>query len=209
MQNETITTSTRDIALLNDLLQLDRDALKAYTVTIRELKNAQYRESVRAFRRDHERHVEELTRLVEQLGGRPAALPHASGVFKLGLQGMAGLGGDTAVLMAFRANERQARDKYQRAADMALSPEARAVVIPAAADEARHFEWVDASLREMGYTEKDFERAAARLHQRNADMLERGERFVRSSVPAQVAAIAGTALAVIGAGTLLTRALRR
>jgi rubrerythrin len=209
MQNTTMTADTSQIALLNDLLQLDHDAVHTYSLTIRQLKNETYQEMIRSFRSDHERHIEELTQLIEQLGGSPASLPHASAVLKLDLQIMAGIAGDAAVLMAFRANERQVRDKYQRAADMALPGTAAATVMHAASDEARHFEWVDRTLRQLGYTEKDFERAAARMHKRTADVLERGERFVRRNVSGSTAAIAGTALAVIGAGFILAKVLRR
>jgi uncharacterized protein (TIGR02284 family) len=211
MQASTSTTNTTQlVAQLNDLLQLDRDAVQAYTMAIRELSNEAYRETLRSFRSDHERHIDELRGVIESLGGRVAKLPHASGVFKLGLQAMAGLGDDAQVLAAFRANEEQVRDKYQRMADMALPPEASAVVIAAASDEARHFQWADRTLRELGYTEGDFERAARRMHRRMADMLERGERATRTTLSMDNAAvIAGTALAVIGAGAMLTKMLRR
>lgn len=204
------TTDTSLIAQLNDLLQLDRDAVQGYSLAIRELENESYQETLRRFRSDHERHIDELRDVITQLGGRPARLPHASGVFKLGLQAMAGFGDDAQVLAAFRANEEQSRDRYQRMADRALPPEASAVVIAAASDEARHFQWADRTLRELGYSESDFEKAARRMHRRTAELLERGERATRTALSMENAAvIAGTALAVIGAGAALSRALRR
>ncbi len=48
---------TPSIAELNDLLQLDDDALTSYDVNVRELGREDFRATVREYRRDHERHV--------------------------------------------------------------------------------------------------------------------------------------------------------
>src|SRR3712207_6104827 len=82
------------LAELNDLLQLDRDAVEAYTLTISALANVGRRETVLRFRADHERHIADLTRLIARHGGTPAAAPHASGAFKLAMQKLGNLGTD-------------------------------------------------------------------------------------------------------------------
>lgn len=65
MEADTATGSTpqRDPALvaeLNDLIQLDHDAVAGYTVAINALKRDAYRKQLVAFRADHKRHIEEL-----------------------------------------------------------------------------------------------------------------------------------------------------
>ena len=144
------------IAELNDLLQLDHDALASYDLAMREVKSAAYRETIRRYRRDHERHVAELTALIRQYGGLPLEIPHPSGVDKLALQAAGEVGGgDPHTLVAFRNNERQSRDKYQRAAQAASAwpADVQTVVRTAAEDEQRHYSWVDTTLQSLGITD--------------------------------------------------------
>jgi hypothetical protein len=143
------------VATLNDLLQLDHDALQSYELAIHELESTAYRETVRRFRTDHERHVTELTELIRRHGGAPVNIPHPTGVLKLATQGAGAVGGgDTHVLMAFRANERQSRDKYARAAALGEWPaDVASVVRVGAADESRHYDWVDTTLQSLGVTD--------------------------------------------------------
>ena len=57
------------LAELNDLLQLDHDAIDAYTIAIEQLQELKLKEALTGFRTDHERHVVALTQLT-QPGGR-------------------------------------------------------------------------------------------------------------------------------------------
>lgn len=177
------------LAELNDLLQLDHDAVKAYTLAEAALKNETYKESIRVFKRDHERHIQELTRLVALHGGTPADSPHvSSSPFKLAAQGLGDLGSDTSVLLAFKANERLSRDKYQRAAEQGYPPEVQAVVQRGAADETTHYTWVQETLERSGAgaqtaagkVEQAFETSHASL----ADAMERGEKRLMQSTEA-------------------------
>lgn len=139
------------IATLNDLLQLDHDAVGAYGIAIEGLANESHRQTLREFRADHERHIEEITRLIQDRGGKPIQAPHLpTGVFKLAVQKTGALGGQTALLMAFKANERQGRDKYRRAAESSDDLEVADVLSRAADDEIRHYDWAVRTLIEMG-----------------------------------------------------------
>lgn len=170
------------VAMLNDLLQLEHDALPAYRIAIAGLRDPARRERLQAFRDDHLRHVDELTRLIEARGGVPLRLPHLpTGLFKLAVQ-VAGLpGGDRAILLAFRANERQSREKYRRraaehAGGAGREPELAGFLRRAAEDEARHYAWVCGSLEEMGLGRRTLVGAAngafARFHGTLADRIE-------------------------------------
>lgn len=177
------TLDTATIAELNDLLQLDHDALNGYDLTMRELKSSAYRETVRRYRRDHERHVEELTALVRAHGGQPVEAAHPSSVDKLGLQALGDVGGgDTHVLVAFRNNERQSRDKYARAAEKAAAwpADVQTVVRSAASDERRHYDWVDMTVQSLGVTDDSAVGVAARgvevFHARTHDAAEAVEK---------------------------------
>lgn len=139
------------IATLNDLLQLDHDAVGAYGIAIHAATDETHRETLREFRADHERHIEEITRLIQDRGGKPLQAPHLpTSVFKLAVQKAGALGGQTALLLAFKANERQSRDKYRRTAENADDLEVADVLARAADDEIRHYDWAVRTLLELG-----------------------------------------------------------
>jgi rubrerythrin len=175
------------LAELNDLLQLDRDAVQAYTLAEKGLKSEEYKASIRRFKGDHERHIDELERLITARGGAPTPLPHlSSSPFKLAAQGLGDLGSDTAVLLAFKSNERLSRDKYQRAANQGYPLDVQSVVEAGAEDESAHYEWVQSTLEQLGAgesttvgkAEKAFEAGHAKL----ADVMESGEKSAMQGV---------------------------
>jgi hypothetical protein len=180
MNSAHMTSDVRDVALLvgelNDLLQLDYDAVAAYTLALNELADPGYQDAVRGFKADHERHIEELTTLVRQYGGVPMPMPHLSGVFKLAVQGAAGLGSDAAVVKAFKANETQSRDKYRRAASRQHPPDVQGLLIRAARDEQRHFDWAMRTLGELDVSTDGIAEALGQMHARTADAMEAVER---------------------------------
>lgn len=130
---------------LNDLLQLDHDAVGAYEIAMEKLRDRDHADQVAGFRRDHERHIRELNELIAELGGTPSNQPHVTGPFKLALQSLGGLAGDRGTLMAFRANELQVRAKYDAYAAKANAwpTNIKRIVDGAALDEERHFRWVN------------------------------------------------------------------
>jgi rubrerythrin len=168
-------------AELNDLLMLDHDAVQAYTLAIRLLENPDYKRQLEEFRADHERHIDELSQLIRSRDGVPLELPHLpSGVFKLAVQAIGAAGGDRAVLLAFKANERQVRDKYRRSARAVHPADVTSVLARGAEDEARHYEWALETLWELGVTPDSAtgraERAFEVVHARAADVVEGAER---------------------------------
>jgi rubrerythrin len=152
METRTTLTDTVLTATLNDLLQLDVDAVQAYALAMRQLQSAVRRRTVQRYQADHKRHITQLKRLIRKYGGTPIAVSHIpTGPFKLAMQATGSLGGDKAVLLAFKANEHQGRDKYRRAADKeALPPDVARVLEAAAADEERHYRWAEKALERMG-----------------------------------------------------------
>jgi rubrerythrin len=147
----TLARDVTRVAMLNDLLQLDHDAVGAYGIAIHAATDEAHRETLREFRADHERHIEELTRLIQDRGGKPIQAPHLpTSVFKLAVQKAGALGGQTALLLAFKANERQSRDKYRRAAESADDLEVADVLARGADDEIRHYDWAVRTLIELG-----------------------------------------------------------
>jgi rubrerythrin len=165
------------IATLNDLMQLDHDAVGAYGIAINAATDEAHRQALREFRADHERHIEEITRLIQDRGGKPLQAPHLpTGVFKLAVQKAGALGGQTALLLAFKANERQSRDKYRRVAENSDDLEVADVLARAADDEVRHYDWAVRTLLELGVSPDSktarVERAIEIGNARVADVVE-------------------------------------
>lgn len=165
------------LAELTDLLQLEADALAAYAVATAQLRRPEFRAAVRAFGEDHARHVRDLSAAVRELGGVPLTVPHIpTGLLKLGVQSTGWSWDDRAALLAFVANEWQAREKYARAATRPHAPALAALLTRHAQDEARHYGWAFDALTGLGCGPEtaigQATQAFARLHGGMADALE-------------------------------------
>lgn len=211
------------IADLNDLLQLDHDAVQSYTLATQQLTTPTLRDTIVAYRGDHERRIRELTALIRRYGGQPIEFAHPSAVDKLATQAVAALGpGDAPVLLGLRPNERQARDKYARAAERAAAwpADVQTVIRAAASDEQRHYDWVDRTVQSLGVTDDTALGAVSRgievVHARTHDAAEAVEtqamRVFETARRAMTRAGVGrqigerplaAALAVAGVGLLL------
>lgn len=142
------------IADLNDLIQLDEDAVEGYTIALNAVRSESHRDTLVSFRADHKRHIEELGALVRERGGTAIELPHVTGPFKLAMQALGGVAmSDASVLLAFKVVEGQVRDKYRHFAARAYPAAVSDVVRHAADDEDKHYRWVSDTLRDMGYGE--------------------------------------------------------
>jgi rubrerythrin len=177
MEHTQTRSDAQIVALLNDLLQLDHDAVQAYTMAIGGIQNPDYRQTLTRFRGDHERHIRDLTELIERHEGIPVQLSHVpTGAFKLAVQAAGNLGSDREVLLAFKSNERQVRDKYNRLAEDANTPDIAEVLHRNAADEEKHYQWVANTLEKLnagsGTTAGRMGQAFETVHARNADMVE-------------------------------------
>jgi hypothetical protein len=151
MTQPTMTTNTTLVAELNDLLQLDHDAVHAYSIAIDSLENEGWRESLVRYRGDHQRHIDELTTHIRSLGGTPVELPHIpTGMFKSAVQAAGAAGGDRAILLAFKSNEGQVRSKYWRAANAGHPAETASLLRRNAHDEEVHYRWVAGVLESIG-----------------------------------------------------------
>ena len=137
---------------LNDLLQLDHDAIGAYDIAIERLEDRDHANQILGYRRDHERHIQELNELIAALGGTAKNQPHLTGPFKQALQALGAIGGDRGILTSFRQNELQVRSKYEMYAARANHwPEnVKRAIDRNALDEEKHYRWVADTLQAMG-----------------------------------------------------------
>jgi rubrerythrin len=208
------------VAQLEELLQLDHDAIAAYRVTLAELDSPTLRLDLRRNLQDHERHVRELSAHIEQLGGMAMAMPQPTGAFELAVQSAVAMASDRSVLLAFRANELKVRDRYGRAAEENFPPAIAATVRRAAVDERRHYEWAARALEALGpqpgVADVSAPRAFGRVRGRVAGTIEAAQRRathatrrVRRAVASQPWRYVGAGLALAGAGAVMKYVLSR
>jgi len=134
--------------LVENLLLLEHDAIAAYEQTIARLENPDFKQTVASFKSDHDRHVQELTRLASAIG----ATAHQQGDMKqmltTGKIALASMMGDRSILGAMRTNEEDTVTAYERASQHAeATPDARAIFQRAHADELRHRDWMSNASR--------------------------------------------------------------
>ncbi len=138
---------------LNELIQLDFDAIVSYGHAIERCTEVEVRRDLERFRADHERHITELSNLIRQLGGQPIALHRdLKGLVLEGLTTLRSLGGTISLLRAMRTNERLTNRTYAAAADLAVALAARVVVDQNYADEKRHLKIIESHLDRFGGT---------------------------------------------------------
>jgi hypothetical protein len=162
---------------LQDLLQLEHDALPTYAAAIAALRRPDLRDRLQGFREEHERHVQALSAEIKALGGIPLSVPHLpTGLFKLAVQLLGLPGGDRAILLAFVSNEWQSREKYARYAARPYPPRLAALLHRHAEDEARHYDWALDALEGLGCGAGtplgQATRLFARFHGTTADVVE-------------------------------------
>ncbi|MQA89297.1 MAG: DUF2383 domain-containing protein [Gemmatimonas sp.] len=129
---------------LNDLLQLDHDAIGAYEIAIEQLENPEHVRQIEGFKRDHQDHIRALNDLILDLGGRPMNEPHVMGPLRQAVQEISGAAGDSGLLRVWRRNELRILRKYGRYSRKAESwnGPVKTLVDRHALDERRHYDWV-------------------------------------------------------------------
>lgn len=132
---------------LDALLELDYDAIEAYEAAIERVDDPDDKAELRSFLSDHERHVADLTPLVEALGKRASKGPDVKKWLAKGKVVIMGLAGANAVLLAMKTNEDDTNTAYERVVGRTdLTDDVRRIVERNLADERRHRAWIEARL---------------------------------------------------------------
>jgi uncharacterized protein (TIGR02284 family) len=133
---------------LNEVLQIDIDAVGAYQTAIDSINDFEIKRQLLQFKTDHERHVTDLNGLVLRFGGDPHKRPDLRGVVRKGFTKVAGLVGIEATLRAMLSNERLTNDVYSRHVGKPFPPDVLEVLRRNYGDEQRHFAWIETALRQ-------------------------------------------------------------
>jgi uncharacterized protein (TIGR02284 family) len=140
----TLVGTQKDLAeMLNQLLELDFDAIEAYRAAIARMRDDGDRAHLLSFMADHERHTRELTVFIERLGHAPSTGPDIKQLLTKGKVVIGALVGDAAVLLAMRTNEDDTNKAYERATSRKdLTKEMREILERNLQDERRHRAWI-------------------------------------------------------------------
>ena len=130
----------------NDLIRFDLDAIGAYDEAIDAVTEPMIKDQLRQFRDDHERHVVNLSQIVNRLGGEPPDRPGARGVIRKTLTKVAGMIGTESVLKAMKSNEEVLNKQYANRANQQFPADVLVVIQKNYADEQRHLAWVQQAI---------------------------------------------------------------
>lgn len=134
---------------LNELLELEYDAIAAYQAAIERLDTLAYKEKLAEFLSDHRRHTQDLTQLIQNEGGSAEESGDAKKILTKGKVVLAEMAGDEAILKAMRSNEEQTNSAYDKALEMDFPSHVRSVIQNGLTDERRHKSWVEATLEAL------------------------------------------------------------
>ena len=146
------------IEQLDDLIQLDHDAVQAYSQAIQRLdaEDLAVRHELESFRADHERHITDLQNAIRALGGEPREISRdLKGALLEGFTALRSATGTLGALKAMQTNEKHTNKAYSRAADVRLPLVARDVVARNFDDERRHLAAIKAHIARIDQTAVD------------------------------------------------------
>jgi uncharacterized protein (TIGR02284 family) len=129
------------VRALNELIQLDLDAVRAYGEAVEACAIVEVRSQLQAFLADHQRHVRELESAVRALGGEPAGQHDLERFLREGFTAIA-CTGDRYALFAMRGNEVITCRAYESLRAAEMPAEVRALIERSTQDEARHLAWL-------------------------------------------------------------------
>ncbi len=136
--------------MLHALIELEFDAIGAYTVAIDRLDGVTAKTALEGFRADHMRHVRELSSHLRQIGGQPPDGGDIKAVLTKGKVYIGSLAEDRGILMAMRSNENDTNAAYENALDNdSVTPDLAGILQQNLEDERRHRLWIEDQLSAM------------------------------------------------------------
>lgn len=135
---------TEMIDRLNDLIQLDVDAVEAYEQAIKHIGYKDIAKRFREYQDDHRAHITNLTALVQQMGGTPLKpTPDLKGYLIEGFTALMSLTGAKQALEAMKSNEKLTNRKYQEAVDQPFPEEVMNLLRTNLSQERWHLSYIE------------------------------------------------------------------
>ncbi len=125
---------------LNKLHQVDVDAIHAYKEAIDRIENYKIRDKLKEFKLEHDRHLDDLERLIKAKGGElPARKKDVKGILIEGLTALRSSVGDEQALKAMRQiGEFTNKHYFEAIKELNHDEECMRVIERNFADEKRH-----------------------------------------------------------------------
>lgn len=139
-------TQTDFAEAIKELIELDFDAVEAYEAAIHRLDNQDYKDKLADFKKDHQRHTQELTQLLEKrnISDIPTGPSAVKQWLTKGKVVLANIVGDAAVLAAMSSNEVDTNTAYERMNTREdVWEEAKSTLKRGLEDEKRHKTWLE------------------------------------------------------------------
>ncbi|MBC76625.1 MAG: ferritin [Halobacteriovoraceae bacterium] len=142
---------------LNKLHQVDVDAIHAYKEAIDRIDNYRIREQLKDFKLEHERHLDDLERLIQSKGGEvPSRKRDVKGVLINGMTVLRSSVGDEQALKAMRQiGEFTNKHYFEAVKELNQDEECMRVIEKNFADEKRHFTFIKETLEFPHHLDSD------------------------------------------------------
>lgn len=133
-------------------MQLDIDDAHAYEQVISNLEDEDLKSKFQEFKKDHERHIQEISTLIKEMEGVP---PEYSRDFKgyliSGYTAIRSMMGTKGALEAMQTNEKMTVKRYEEALQKNLSSKVRDLLTRNFQDERRHLSFIETVLLSQRY----------------------------------------------------------
>ncbi|MBZ0155866.1 MAG: PA2169 family four-helix-bundle protein [Alphaproteobacteria bacterium] len=142
--------SDRDIIeKLQDLVQVDIDAVHAYGQAIEKIDIVSVREQVIRFQEDHQRHISDLSAVIRRLGGEPPKFSKDFKGFLLeGFTAVRSITGTEGALKALKSGEDFTNKRYSDARSWSLPMDILSIIQSNYEDEQRHLHYVEQAIND-------------------------------------------------------------
>ncbi len=129
---------------LQELVELDFDAVEAYEAAIERLDSDSYKKKLNEFKLDHERHIKELNAVLRIHKIKTVDGPSAKKWLTKGKVVLANLMGDRTILAAMLSNELDTNKAYEKVNQHEGKwDDAVNVLKKGYADEQKHKKWLE------------------------------------------------------------------
>lgn len=135
------------VETLKSLMALDFDAAAAYEAAVNRIDDGVAKDRLGEFMSDHQRHTQEIGRIVRDLGEEPPTTGDFQAVLTQGKVVIGNMAGDKGILLAMKSNEDDTNKAYEQALLRTdLPSHIRSLLAGNLADERRHRAWIEQRL---------------------------------------------------------------
>jgi rubrerythrin len=142
--------TTEITKVLNDLLQLDIDAVNAYDLALKHIDDRNVYKTIRGFRQDHLQHMSDLTKFIKKYDGIPIEYsPDLKGYLIEGITILRSVTDTKGALNAMESNEKITTKNYNGALqeNLEFPNDIKDLLLKNFMDENRHLEYITNTLK--------------------------------------------------------------